>query len=101
MATTEAARLLVRGAELEVALGEVDAVLAAVPEGDYRDRLVVLREELTGDGVGQESVGELDRLVELALQSGRLRAVYAVDGHPMCQRHAALALFNRAMGREE
>ena len=31
----------------------------------------------------------------------RLRAVYAVDGHPMCQRHAALALFNRAMGREE
>ena len=31
MATTEAAPLAVRGAELEVALGEVDAVLAAVP----------------------------------------------------------------------
>ena len=48
MATTEAARLVVRGAELEVALGEVDAVLAAVPEGEYRARLERLREELVG-----------------------------------------------------
>jgi len=96
MATTEAARLVVRGAELEVALGEVDAVLAAVPEGDYRERLVALRGELTGDGPGDEGVAELDRLIEIALQTGRLRAVYGPGGEA-----AATRLYRRLpSGRE-
>lgn len=86
MATTEGATLAVRGAELEVALGEVDAVLAAVPDGEYRERLGQLREELTGDGIGPESVAELDRLIELALQSGRLRAVYGPGGETAATR---------------
>jgi hypothetical protein len=107
MATTEHARLAVRGAELDVALGEVDAVLAAVPAGGYRERLVALREELVGDGLGAESaagpqglgpdsIAELDRLIELALQSGRLRAIYGPGGEA-----AATRLYRRLpSGRE-
>jgi hypothetical protein len=86
MATTEAAALAVRGAELEVALGEVNAVLAAVPGGEYRERLELLRDELAGDGLGPESAGELDRLIEIALQSGRLRAVYGPGGEAAATR---------------
>jgi hypothetical protein len=96
MATTEAALLVVRGAELEVALGEVDAVLDAVPESDYRDRLLDLRDELTGDGLGAQGADELDRLIEIALQSGRLRAVYGPGGEA-----AATRLYRRLpSGRE-
>ena len=96
MATTEAATLAVRGAELEVALGEVDAVLAAVPDGAYRERLEQLREELETSGVGEAGVVELDRLIEIALQSGRLRAVYGPGGEA-----AATRLYRRLpSGRE-
>ena len=96
MATTEAAALAVRGAELEVALGEVDAVLAAVPGGEYRERLERLRDELAGDGLGHESAAELDRLIEIALVSGRLRAVYGPGGEA-----AATRLYRRLpSGRE-
>ena len=85
-----------RGAELEVALGEVDAVLAAVPEGAYRGRLELLREELAGDGLGADGALELDRLIEIALQSGRLRAVYGPGGEA-----AATRLYRRLpSGRE-
>jgi hypothetical protein len=86
MATTEAARLVLRGAELEVALGEVEAVLAAAPKGEYRDRLVTLRHELDGDGLGADGTAELDRLIEIALQSGRLRAVYGPGGEAAATR---------------
>lgn len=101
MATTEAVTVVLRGAELEVALGEVDAVLAAVPGGEYRERLERLRRELTGegispDGIGPDSMVELDRLIELALQSGRLRAVYGPGGEA-----AATRLYRRLpSGRE-
>jgi hypothetical protein len=82
--------------ELDVALGEVEAVLAAVPAGDYRERLELLREELQGDGLGPESALELDRLIEIALQSGRLRAVYGPGGEA-----AATKLYRRLpSGRE-
>ena len=85
MATTEA-RLAVRGAELEVALGEVVAVLAMVPPGDYHERLEELREQLTGDGPSGHGVAELDRLLGIALQSGRLRAVYGPGGESAATR---------------
>jgi hypothetical protein len=107
MATTEAGTLALHGAELEVALGEVDAVLAAVPDGEYRERLERLRDDLTGDsvgpdstaeprGLGPDSIVELDRLIEIALQSGRLRAVYGPGGEA-----AATRLYRRLpSGRE-
>ncbi|HET8812775.1 MAG TPA: hypothetical protein VFM67_09280, partial [Gaiella sp.] len=71
--------------ELEVALGEVDAVLAALPAGDYRDRLERLRGELA-DGILGEGADELDRIVEIALQSGRARAVYGPGGEAAATR---------------
>ena len=86
MATTEAARLHVRGAELEVALGEVDAVLAMVPPGAYRERLEELRDQLAGEGPSGDGVVELDRLLGIALQSGRLRAVYGPGGESAATR---------------
>jgi hypothetical protein len=85
MATTESRPLAPTAAELEVALGEVDAVLAAVPAGDYRERLELLRGELA-DGAVSEGAEELDRLVELALQSGRLRAIYGPGGEAAATR---------------
>ena len=96
MATTEVARLALRDAELEVALGEVDAVLAAVPDGEYRERLEQLRVELEAGGVGETGAAELDRLIEITLQSGRLRAVYGPGGEA-----AATRLYRRLpSGRE-
>lgn len=86
MATTETELLVVRDAEREVAVGEVDAVLAAVPAGAYRERLVALRAELDGDGLSPASAAELDRLIEIALQSGRLRAVYGPGGEASATR---------------
>ena len=38
--------LAVRGEERELALSEVEAVLSAVPEGDYRDRLDAIHSAL-------------------------------------------------------
>ena len=93
MATTEARPLAPTAAELEVALGEVDAVLAAVPAGDYRERLELLRDELA-DGAVSEGAEELDRLIELALQSGRLRAIYGPGGEA-----AATRLYRRLPSR--
>ena len=69
--------LALRGEERELALAEVDAVRAVAPSGDYRARLDVIRETLEGDGTLEEDgVAELERLVTLALQSGRVRALY-------------------------
>ena len=69
--------LALRGEEREVALAEVEAVRAVAPSGDYRARLDAIRETLEGDGTVEEgSVAELERLVTLALQSGRVRALY-------------------------
>ena len=96
MATTEVPPLALRGTELEVAVGEVEAVLAAVAEGAYRERLELLRVELDDGLVGADGVQELDRLIALALQSGRLRAVYGPGGEA-----AATRLYRRLpSGRE-
>lgn len=94
MTTTDALRL--GGAEREVALAEVDAVLAMVPAGDYRERLERLRGQLAGDGPDEQGIAELDRLLGIALQSGRLRALYGPTGES-----AATRLFRKLpSGRE-
>ena len=94
LASTSSLRLT--GSELEVALAEVEAVLAMVPDGDYRDRLELLRAQLSGDGPDEGGVLELDRLLGIALQSGRLRALYGPAGES-----AATRLFRKLpTGRE-
>lgn len=71
----------IRGEELELALSEVQAVLAAAPDGDYRDRLGAIHAALEdGEPVDAEDAAELERLVTIALQTGRARALYGPGG---------------------
>lgn len=97
MSTTSAAGLRLAGEELEVAVGEVRAVRDLVHEGEYRDALDDLLESLEDDAtVAERHQDELDRLLTLALQSGRVRAIYGPGGE-----QAALKLFRRLpTGRE-
>jgi hypothetical protein len=70
-----------RDEEREVALAEVDAVRAAVQDAGYRERLDRLREAIEDDGVADpDELAELERLVTIALQSGRIRALYGPGG---------------------
>jgi hypothetical protein len=89
--------LALKGEEREVALAEVDAVRAVALAGDYRERLDALHETLEDDGtVEAEGVAELERLVTLALQSGRVRALYGPGGE-----QALLRLYRKLPGGVE
>jgi hypothetical protein len=91
VSTTSAAGLRLKGDELEVAVGEVRAVRDLVHEGDYRDTLDEILEALEDESVVRdEHAEEVDRLLTLALQSGRVRAIYGPGGE-----QAALKLFRR------
>jgi hypothetical protein len=89
--TVTAAHLTLKGDELEVAAGEVRAVRDLVHEGEYRDTLDAILAGLEDDGViREEHEDEVDRLLTLALQAGRVRALYGPGGE-----QAALKLFRR------
>jgi hypothetical protein len=80
-------------AEREVASEEVATVLAAAPE---REELRELAGAIDGSLVPEALAPLLERIVELGLQSGRIRAVYGPGGE-----QAALKLFRRLpAGRE-
>lgn len=80
----------VKAEEREVALGEVQAVLAAARDDEYRVRLTALVASVEeGELDGDEAV-ELERVLEIGLQAGRIRAVYGPGGE-----QAALRLFRR------
>jgi hypothetical protein len=80
-----------RGEELEIARAEVGAVRDALNEGDYRDVLDDLLGALAEErGVEGRHAEELDRLLTLALQSGRVRALYGPGGE-----QAALRAFRK------
>ena len=80
----------VKAEEREVALGEVQAVLAAARDETYRDRLIALATSVEeGELAGDEAV-ELERVLEIGLQAGRIRAIYGPGGE-----QAALRLFRR------
>jgi hypothetical protein len=77
-------------AEREVALAETRAVLAAAVRPDYRDELSAL-ESAIGDGVLDErQAASLEPILELALQAGRIRAIYGPPGE-----QAALRLYRK------
>ena len=83
--------VLLRGEELEVARAEVEAVRAAVGDGDYADLLGGLLAALAdGSELDGRHADELDRLLTLALQSGRVRALYGPGGE-----QAALRAFRK------
>jgi hypothetical protein len=84
------AAVTLRGEAAEVALGEAQAVLAMVQEPARRDRLAGLVAAI-GDGeVADADAEALEELLELGLQTGRLRALYGPGGE-----QAALKLYRR------
>lgn len=85
-----------RGEAAEVALGEAQAVLAMVQDERRRGRLADLVAAVAEGEVGDEEAETLTELLELGLQTGRLRAVYGPGGE-----QAALRVFRRLpRGRE-
>ena len=73
--------VLLKGEEVEVARAEVEAVRAAVGESDYASSSTSSSTTLdTGAAVEGRHSDELDRLLTLALQSGRVRALYGPGG---------------------
>lgn len=83
--------------EREVALAEVDAVRRAAQPGDFRDLLDDLAAAVeTGALESTRLVEELDRLIALALQSGRVRALYGPSGE-----QAALRAYRKLPGGAE
>jgi len=78
------------GEAAEVALGEAQAVLAMVSDDERRGRLADLIAAV-GDGeIAEDEADALTELLELGLQTGRLRAVYGPGGE-----QAALRLFRK------
>ena len=76
--------------EREVALGEVQAVLAAARDESYRARLASLADAVESGSLAAADPAERARGLELGLQAGRIRAVYGPGGE-----QAALRLFRR------
>jgi hypothetical protein len=91
---TDAVR--VAGEAAEVARAEAQAVLAMVQDETRRGRLADVVAAVDGGEVAGEDADALAELLELGLQTGRVRAVYGPEGE-----QAALALFRRLpLGKE-
>jgi hypothetical protein len=74
----------------EVALAEAQAVRAMAVDDRYRERLAALVAAVSEGEVDEEDAGTLEGLLELGLQTGRIRALYGPGGE-----QAALALYRR------
>src|SRR5579859_4409675 len=79
-----------RGEAQEVALAEAQAVLAMARDDDYRARLAALQAAATEGEIAGEDAETLQELLEVGLQTGRLRALYGPGGE-----RAALATYRR------
>ena len=82
--------IAVRGDAAEVALGEAQAVLALVHDGERRGRLADLVAAVQDGELGDEDAQALEELIELGLTTGRIRSVYGPEGE-----QAALKTFRR------
>jgi hypothetical protein len=80
----------------EVALAEAQAVLAMARDDGYRGRLASLAAAATEGELAGEDQQTLQELLEIGLQSGRLRAVYGPGGE-----RAALAVYRRLPNGKE
>ena len=79
-----------QGEAAEVVLGEAQAVLAMVQNEDRRARLADLIAAVADGEVSGADADALSELLELGLQTGRVRAVYGPGGE-----QAALRVFRR------
>ena len=82
--------VIVSSSEAELALAETRAVLAAAASENYRAQLRDLEGALEEGAIDTAGGGVLEPILELALQSGRIRAVYGPPGET-----AALRLYRK------
>ena len=66
--------------EREVAIREVQAVLAVVEDAAYRGELRAVAEAIETGELTPAEQGTLEHLLELGLQAGRIRALYGPGG---------------------
>jgi hypothetical protein len=93
---TDAVRVRVSGEAAEVASAEAQAVLAMVQDEERRGRLADVVAAIADGEVAGPDADALAELLELGLQTGRVRAVYGPEGE-----QAALGLFRRLpLGRD-
>ena len=88
--TSRSSPVRLTGEAQEVALAEAQAVRAMASDDGYRERLAGLVGAASEGEVGEEDAATLEELLELGLQSGRIRALYGPGGES-----AALGLFRR------
>jgi hypothetical protein len=88
--------IALRGDAAEVALGEAQAVLALVQDGERRGRLADLVAAVQDGELDDNEAQALEELIELGLTTGRIRSVYGPEGE-----QAALKTYRRLpAGRE-
>jgi hypothetical protein len=85
--------IVIRGDAAEVALGEAQAVLAHVLDPERRGRLADLIAAVQDGQLQEDEAQALEELIELGLQSGRIRSVYGPEGE-----QAALKTYRRLPG---
>src|SRR6201987_1161582 len=85
--------ITLKGDAAEVALGEAQAVLAPVQDGERRGRLADLVAAVQEGELGDDEAQALEELIELGLASGRIRSVYGPEGE-----QAALKTYRRLPG---
>jgi hypothetical protein len=85
--------ITLQGDAAEVALGEAQAVLALVHDGERRGRLADLVAAVQDGELGEDEAQALEELIELGLQSGRIRSIYGPEGE-----QAALKTYRRLPG---
>ncbi len=77
-------------ADREIALAETRAVLAAAGSAEYREQLATLEEAIEAGALTAADALTLEPILELALQAGRIRAIYGPPGET-----AALRLYRK------
>jgi hypothetical protein len=85
--------IAIRGDAAEVALGEAQAVLSHVMDPERRGRLADLVAAVQDGELGDDEAQALEELIELGLQTGRIRSVYGPEGE-----QAALKTYRRLPG---
>ena len=88
--------IALKGEAAEVALAEATAVLAMVQDEERRGKLADLIAAIEDGAVQGESAQALEELLELGLQTGRLRALYGPGGE-----QAVLRTYRRLPGGKE
>ena len=85
--------IALKGDAAEVALGEAQAVLALVQDGERRGRLADLVAAVQEGELGDDEAQALEELIELGLSTGRIRSIYGPEGE-----QAALKTFRKLPG---